>query len=247
MPPVAANGAAGDELRSLVDDVFVDVGVALENGDDVVAFEEVEDVGRVGDGERVVFASGGDDLSVGGKCGDHRAVDDADDGSGWSGGFQIGAEPIELIVIDAGFPEAILGEMDGIENEEVIPLVIEGVVGAAVEILEHFLAVGGIGRHGAAFRENTEGIVIADGVMNREGDELLGFLVEAVDQIGAKRIDAKSVEDVIAALDGKIRIERSDFAEAHVASVSGIQFGLDVRVREENEVEGTWGGRGGQG
>ncbi len=48
------------------------------------------------------------------------------------------------------------------------------------------------------------------------------------------------VEDVVAAHDGEIGFDGGDFAEAHVAAVSGVEFGLDVGVGEEDEVEGAW-------
>lgn len=104
MPPIAADGPAGDVLRSLVADIFVDVSVALKNGENVAALEQIENIGSVGDGESVVFAAGGDDLSVGGEGGDHWAVNNADDGSAGAGGFQVGGEPVELVVVNAAFP-----------------------------------------------------------------------------------------------------------------------------------------------
>ena len=42
VPPVAADGAAGDEFCVFVFDGFVDVEVALEDGDEVVAFERFQ-------------------------------------------------------------------------------------------------------------------------------------------------------------------------------------------------------------
>jgi hypothetical protein len=45
---------------------------------------------------------------------------------------------------------------------------------------------------------------------------------------------------VIAAHDGEIGFGGGDFAEAHIAAVSGVEFGLDVGVGEEDEIEGAW-------
>jgi hypothetical protein len=42
---------------------------------------------------------------------------------------------------------------------------------------------------------------------------------------------------VVAAHDGEIGFGGSDFAEAHVAAVSGVEFGLDVRIGEKDEIE----------
>jgi len=45
---------------------------------------------------------------------------------------------------------------------------------------------------------------------------------------------------VIAAHDGEIGFRGGDFAEAHVAAMGGVELGLDVRVGEEDEIEGAW-------
>jgi len=50
----------------------------------------------------------------------------------------------------------------------------------------------------------------------------------------------KASKDVIAAHDGEIGFGGGDFAETHVAAVSGVEFGLDVGVCEEDEIEGAW-------
>ena len=51
------------------------------------------------------------------------------------------------------------------------------------------------------------------------------------------RSTLSGVEDVVAAHDGEVGVEGGDFAEAHVAAVGGVEFGLDVGVGEEDEVE----------
>ena len=58
MPPVAADCTAGDVLGVFVGDYFVDVGVALEDGNHVCLFENFEDFGGVCNGHGVVFAAG---------------------------------------------------------------------------------------------------------------------------------------------------------------------------------------------
>jgi len=45
---------------------------------------------------------------------------------------------------------------------------------------------------------------------------------------------------VIAAHDGEIGFGGGDFAEAHVAAVGSVELGLDVRVGEEDKIEGAW-------
>jgi hypothetical protein len=75
---------------------------------------------------------------------------------------------------------------------------------------------------------------------------VLGGLVEIEDGVGASAIDAQCVENVVAAHDREIEIEGGDFFEAHVAAFASIEFGLDVSVGEEDEVEmGGCGGVGG--
>ena len=54
LPPVAAYGSAGDVGDTLPLDCLVDVGVSLEDAEDVVAGEEVEDLVGVGNSEGVM-------------------------------------------------------------------------------------------------------------------------------------------------------------------------------------------------
>ena len=52
VPPVAADGSAGDVGDAAETDDFVDVGVALEDGEGVVSFEEREDLPGIDHRER---------------------------------------------------------------------------------------------------------------------------------------------------------------------------------------------------
>lgn len=56
---------------------------------------------------------------------------------------EIGTQPVELRIVNARFPGAVLGGLDGIQDDEVIALVIEGVVRGPVEFGEEFLAISG--------------------------------------------------------------------------------------------------------
>jgi len=42
---------------------------------------------------------------------------------------------------------------------------------------------------------------------------------------------------VIATHDGEIGLREGDFAEAHVAAASGVEFGLDVSIGEKDKIE----------
>src|ERR1700735_835831 len=82
VPPISADGTAGDVLGIFVLDDFVDVSVALQDGQDICVVENFQDFGTVGDGHGVVLASRGDDFRVGGERGDYGAVNHGDYGRG---------------------------------------------------------------------------------------------------------------------------------------------------------------------
>jgi hypothetical protein len=82
--------------------------------------------------------------------------------------------------------------------------------------------------------------MVADCVVKGHADELLGAVVHIEDHSSTGGVDAERVENMIAAHDGEIGFGGGDFAEAHVAAVSGVELGLDVRVGEEDEIEGAW-------
>jgi hypothetical protein len=167
-------------------------------------------------------------------------VNDTDDGGGIGSVLEIGGEPGHLLVVDARFPQAVLGWLDRIENDEVIALVIERVVGLPDAVFIHFLGVCGIARRNSAFFDDAEGIVIPDGMVHGHLERLFSFFVEIKDRVGAIGADGRRIIDVVAAHDGELRFEGGDFLEAQVAAVRRIEFRLDVGVREENKIEGTW-------
>ena len=161
---------------------------------------------------------------------------------------EVGFEPCELRWIDERLPSMIVGGLDGVEDDEVPAFVIEGVVGLAHAVFIHFLGVAGVGGGHAAGGQDAEDIVIADGVMEGHAEGLLGRFVKIEDGVGASAIDAERVEDVVTAHDGEVGIERGDFFVAELAAVGCVEFGLDVGVGEEDEVEmGGCGGVGGPG
>ena len=228
-------------------DGFVDVEVSLEDGDDVVSVEERQDLERVADSQRAVFARCRG-LTPRRVSGDKRYVDRDDDRRGGAGVLEVVFQPGELCGIDARVPEAIVGGLDGVEDDEVPAFVIEGVVGLAHAVFIHFLGVAGVGGGHAAGGQDAEDIVIADGVMERHAEGLLGRFVKIEDGVGASAIDAERVEDVVTAHDGEVGIEHGDFFVAELAAVGCVEFGLDVGVGEEDEVEmGGGGGVGGPG
>jgi hypothetical protein len=241
VPPVAADGTTGDEFCVFVFDGFVDVEMTLQDGDEVVAFERLQDLGRVCYGERAVFGWGASRIGAeGGEGGYEGNVNDADDRRGSGSDLEIGGEPAHLFVVDACFPQAVLGWLDRIENDKVITLVIERVVRFADAVFIHFLGVGGIARRHSALFDDAEGIVIPNCMVDGHLERLFGLFVEIKDRVGAIGADRRRVIDVVAAHDGELRLERGDFLEAQVAAVRRIEFRLDMRVGEENKIEGTW-------
>ena len=242
MPPVAADGAACDEFCVFVFDGFVDVEVALENGDEAVAFERLQDLRGVCDSERAVFGWGASRIGAeGGEGGYEGNVNDTDDGGSSGRVLEIGGEPGHLFVVDARFPQAVLGWLDRIENDKVVALVIERVVGLSDAVFIHFLGVCGIARRHTALFDDAEGIVISDGMVHRHLERLFGLLVEIKDRVGAIGADRRGVVHVVATHDGELRFERRDFLEAQVAAVRRIEFWFDMRVGEEDKIEGAWG------
>jgi len=215
--------------------------MALEDGDEVVAFEGFQDLRGVYDRERAVLGWGASRIAAEGGEGAYEGnVNDADDGRGSGRVFEIVGEPGHLFVVDARFPQTILGWLDRIENDEVIALVIERIVRFADAVFIHFLGICGIAcRHSALF-DNAEGIVISDRMVDGHLERLFGLFVEIKDHVSALGTDGRGVVHVVAAHDGELRLERGDFLEAQVAAVRRIKFRLDMRVREEDKIEGTW-------
>ncbi|HWW23163.1 MAG TPA: hypothetical protein VNY78_04630 [Edaphobacter sp.] len=56
---------------------------------------------------------------------------------------EIGGEPPELRGVDTAFVGAVICDADGVEDDEVVALVVEGVIGLAEVIFVEFFAVEG--------------------------------------------------------------------------------------------------------
>src|SRR5271170_8128609 len=122
--------------------------------------------------------------SVGEISGDERDVGDDDYWRGRRDGGEIVREPLQLRVVNAAFPEAIGRGENGIEDEEVVAAVIEGIVGARADaVFKHFFAVAGIAGRGTACGEDAVEIVIADGVVEWGLDAGFGAVVEIEEHI----------------------------------------------------------------
>lgn len=146
---------------------------------------------------------------------------------------------MELRIVNAAFPEAIGCGENGIEDDEVVAAMIERIVSARADaVFKHFLAVAGIGGRGAALGEDAVEVVIADGVVERGFYDVFGALVEIEKHAGASRAGAERVENQISPADGKFGFGCGNFCEGHLAAVRGVQFGLDVGIGEEDEIEG---------
>ncbi len=111
--------------------------VALQDGDDVVAFEQGEDGGGVGDQEGlgkalVTLSPGGAYWRTALTRGTWQAMT-----MGVPAGVAARSvmEPGELDGIDEGVEVAGGRDLDGVEQDEVVALVVEGAVGLGVEAL----------------------------------------------------------------------------------------------------------------
>lgn len=166
-------------------------------------------------------------------------MNDPDDRRGNGCVLEIGGEPAHLFVVDARFPQAVFRWLDRVENDKVIALVIERIVRFADAIFIHFLGICGIARRHSALFDDAEGIVIPNCVVDGHLERLFSLLVQIEDRVGAIGTDGRGVIDVVAAHDGELRLERRDFLEAQLAAVRRIEFRLDMRVGEENKIEGT--------
>ncbi len=128
---------------------------------------------------------------------------DDDRGSGGDCG-EVCGEPLELSGVDASFVGAVGGNADGVQHDEVMAFVIEGVVELAEALLEEFFAVEWVVLRDAAGGIDAEDVVVADGVVELQTEVLLGLVVEVEEGEGALFGNAEGVEDVVAAVDGEV-------------------------------------------
>ena len=171
---------------------------------------------------------------------------DDDGGSGGKRG-EIGGEPLELRGVDAALVGSVGGDADGVEDDEVVALVVEGVEELAEAVFEELLAVEGVGGGHAAGGVDAEDVVVAEGVVDLEAEVLLGLAVEIEEGEGALFGDAEGVEDVVATVDGEVGFDGAGLLEGHVGADGGVELRLQVGVGEEEEGEGLGGGCGEEG
>ncbi len=162
-----------------------------------------------------------------------------DDGRTCGDFGEVGLQPGELGVVDASLPGAVGRGLDGVEDDEVIALVVKRVVGGADALLEELLAVAGSRGFYAAAGEEAEVVMVADGVVDFEAQGLFSMGVEIKEAVGALAIDGERVEYMVAALDGEIDMEGCSLFEGQGTAIGCGQLGLNVGVSDEEVVEGA--------
>jgi len=244
VPPVTADCAAGYVWDATEADNLVDVSVSLEDGEDVVLFEQWQHVIRVGDhqlGMRGWGCCAGPARAgrrcVGIECCDERDMAGDHDWRSLGKLGEVSCQPLKLGGVDARFPGAVGRDLNSVEHDEVIALVIKGVVGRAESLLKYLFAVAGASSLNAALGEDPEVVVVADGVMDLEAQGLFGMRVEVEEAVGSFAVHGEGIEDVITALDGEIGVQRGRLAKGHCASVGCGQFRFEMRVGEEDVIE----------
>src|SRR5260370_3692514 len=100
---------------------------------------------------------------IGGGGRDERDVDGDDDGGSGGKRGEIGDEPLELRGVDAALVGSVGGDADGVEDDEVVALVVEGVEELAEAVFEELLAVEGVGGGHAAGGVDAENVEVAEG------------------------------------------------------------------------------------
>src|SRR5579871_1802445 len=135
----------------------------------------------------------------------------------------------------------ITGDPDRIEDDEVVAFVIEGVIGLAEAVFKELLAVERIVGRDAAGGVDAENVVIAYGVIDLQAEVLLYLTVKIEELESALFGDTESIKDMVAAIDGEIGFDGAGFIEGHIGADSGVELGLDVGIRDEEEGERLWG------
>src|ERR1700733_8466088 len=125
VPPVAADCPASDVWNTLPDHRLVDVGVALKHTENVVAIEEIENLVGIGDAQAMMRRRHRRFWHVGEIARPKRNMNRNDDRRSHGHRLQIGGEPLKLRVVDATLVGAIGGDADGVEQNEVVTLMIE--------------------------------------------------------------------------------------------------------------------------
>ena len=238
MPPISAHGAAANVLAIFVVHQLVDVEMALQHGQDVATFKECNHIGGIRDGHGVIARRAVGLGPVREIAAQERNVCNHNDRRATLDPAEIVAKPVQLRVVNASFPEPVGRRPNRIQHDEVVSLVIERIVRARADaIFVHFLAVAGVARRNAAFAKDAKKVVITNGVVQRDFQVVFGALIQIEQHIDAGTAHSHRVKDQVAAADCKIRARRRDLRKRHGAAVRGVQFRLDVRIREEHEIE----------
>ena len=158
---------------------------------------------------------------------------------------EVAGQPFNLRIVDARFPGTVFGHLNGIQDDEVIALVVEGIMGGSDSLLKHLLAESWAACLKPALAEDAEMVVIPDGMVNLQPQGLLGVPVEIKEVVGSLAVHGEGIEDVVSALNGKVGLEGCRFAKGHGTSLGGFELRLDVGVGDKQKVEGTrFRGRG---
>ena len=148
---------------------------------------------------------------------------------------ELRCKPLELRLVHAALVGAVRADIDRIEHNEAAALVVEAVVGFAEALLVQALAIHWIGNRDGVGRVDREDVMVPEGVVDLQAEILFRFAVKVVQLHRTLFRDLVRVEDVVAAVDGKVSFYATGMLERHVRSRGSIQFRLKMSVGKKEE------------
>src|SRR5882724_6946926 len=152
-------------------------------------------------------------------------------------GFQIVRQPCKLLRIDPPFVGAIRSKSNRVQHNKVHALVVKAVVRLTYVLFVVLLSIERICRSHAALRVDAKTIVIADRVIDLQTQVLLRLLIEIEETQRPLLGNTQRVEDMVSTLDSEVGRYGAHLLERHIAALCCIELRLDMRVRQEDEVE----------
>jgi hypothetical protein len=155
----------------------------------------------------------------------------------WSGRGQIGIQPRQLRTVKVRAENLVVLDSDGVENNEVPPLIIEGVVELSKIVLIELLPVLGIAGLDRASLIDPDDVVISDGVVDLACQLRLGLAIPLEEHVRPAEVLFADIEYLVAAGDAELGAGFVNLVETFCAPDCSRQLRLQMGVREKYEIE----------
>src|ERR1700722_20371146 len=155
---------------------------------------------------------------------------------------------MQLRRVNPSLIRAISRNPNRVENNKVMPFMVERIIEFAEALLEQLLSIKRVILSDPARRIDPADIVVADRVIKLQPQVLLGLVVEVEQRQRTLLRHTQRIEHMVAPIDRKVGLQRTRLLERHIRADDPVQLRLQMGIRQKEKrkrlLRMTWCRRG---